>query len=595
MNRTTRTRLAVIAITLFALAIRLVDLGARVAHQDEARVAYWAYRYLQNGVYWYRPVVHGPFLTIVDSWVFGLLGASDFTMRLVVAVVGGLLPLSALLFRERLRDSETVALAAVLAATPLFVYYSRFYRNDVLLAGFAFVSFGLFVRAVDHRRPLFVYLGTAVFALAITTKENALVYAVTWVGAAALLADRRLLIRRIRGSDFRENAIELGRRVWHGCRRWWHHGVFAVFVFLVIVVFFYAPRGTAAVPSPTLGATLSDPTLLPDLVREATLGSWNAFVDHWGSGNDKSYLSAAEALLPALRTGALGVVGFGIVGFLFDRYTDKRPRDVVAFSFFWGLASVLGYPIIVANPFPWETIHMAIPFVIPAAVGLAVLGRLVIRGLRQLRRSNALDGKSRDLVNRTTLGALLAALLLVTTAAHAGLTVYDTSFENSQSADNELVQYAQSSSHMKPLLGELERVIRTNDGTDVLFYGDDPDFDGDELAGNESSANSPPADISWFRRLPFAWYFEADGAVTKSTDDAAAVRRAVRSENPPPVVIAFGPANTCSMDYDRAADIDQYLAGYERHEVQRFLHDSGCTISTMEIYVSKNATSRSTG
>jgi len=179
--------------------------------------------------------------------------------------------------------------------------------------------------------------------------------------------------------------------------------------------------------------------------------------------------------------------------------------------------------------------------------------------------------------------------LLVATAAHAGLTVYDTSFENPQSADNELVQYAQSSSHMKPLLDELERVIRTNDGTDVLFYGDDPGFDGDELAGNESADDSPPANVNWFRRLPFAWYFEADGAVTDSTDDPAAVRRAVRSEDPPPVVVAFGPASTCSKDYDRAADIDGYLAGYERHEVQRFLHDSGCTISTMEIYIDENA------
>src|SRR5699024_4960116 len=278
MPRATRTRRAVVVIALFALAVRLVHLGARVAHQDEARVAYWAYRYLENGVYWYRPVVHGPFLTIVDSWVFGLLGASDVTMRLVVAVVGGLLPLSALLLRDRLRDSETIALAAVLAATPLFVYFSRFYRNDLLLAGFMLVAFGFFVRAIDTRRPVFVHLGTAVFALAITTKENALVYAVTWVGAAALLADRRLLIRRVRRSDFRETAVELARHAASGLRRWWPHAVFVLVEFLVIVVFFYAPRGAAAVPSPTLGATLANPTLLPALVREATLGSWNAFV-----------------------------------------------------------------------------------------------------------------------------------------------------------------------------------------------------------------------------------------------------------------------------------------------------------------------------
>ena len=76
MNRDRQTTLAVGVVTLLALVVRLVSLGARVAHQDEARVAYWAYRYMENGVYWYRPVVHGPFIAIVDSWVFALIGAA---------------------------------------------------------------------------------------------------------------------------------------------------------------------------------------------------------------------------------------------------------------------------------------------------------------------------------------------------------------------------------------------------------------------------------------------------------------------------------------------------------------------------------------
>ncbi|WP_115864003.1 flippase activity-associated protein Agl23, partial [Halorussus litoreus] len=192
----TRVRVAVAAIALLALAARFYGLGARVAHQDEARVAYWAYRYAESGVYWYRPAVHGPFLALTASHLFDLFGTSDLAMRSLVALAGGLLPLVALLFRGRLRDSETVAMAALLAANPLLLYYSRFYRNDVLLAGLMLAAVGFFVRAYDDRRSVFLYAGTAALALAVTTKENALVYPVCWAGAALLLWDRRLLVQQ---------------------------------------------------------------------------------------------------------------------------------------------------------------------------------------------------------------------------------------------------------------------------------------------------------------------------------------------------------------------------------------------------------------
>jgi uncharacterized protein (TIGR03663 family) len=571
-----RTRLLVVAIAVVALAVRLAGLGTRVAHQDEARVAYWAYRYMESGVYWYRPIVHGPFLTIVNSHVFALLGASDFTMRLVVAVIGGLLPLAALLFGERLRDVETAVLALFLAANPILLYYSRFYRNDLLLAGFMLVAFGFFLRAYDHQRPILLYLGVGVFALAFTTKENALVYPVTWLGALALLADRRLLMGT--GHSPAQSLRAAVGRIRAGLRRWWLHLVLAVVEFFAIFVFFYAPRGQAAEPEPTLGATLADPTLLPALVGEAVLGSWRAFVEQWGSGSGEPYLDMAGALWSVLGAGAPVLLAFALVGFLADRYTGKHPRDLVAFAFFWGVASVLGYPIIVDNPFPWEVIHVIVPLAVPAAVGLILVARVGLAQFRSRDVSRTLD--------RSTLAAVVAALVLVLAAGQVGVSAYNTSFENPQSADNELVQYAQSSSEMKPLLRDIQRILQANNGTDVLFYGDDPEFNGDELyAPNPDSHLTPTAGDGWFERLPFAWYLEIYEADTNSTDDAAAVRRIVRNGERPPVVIAFGPTDTCSKEYDNASDIDQYMGGYERYEVQRFLFDSGCTISSTVVYV----------
>ncbi|WP_128476677.1 flippase activity-associated protein Agl23 [Halorussus pelagicus] len=570
-----RTQLVVVAIAAVALLARFVELGTRVAHQDEARVAYWAYRFMENGAYEYRPIVHGPFLTIVDGHLFSLFGASDFTMRFIVALLGGLLPLTALLFRQRLRDSETVALALLLAFNPILLYYSRFYRNDLLLAGFMLAAFGFFVRAYDHRRPVFLYAGTAAFALAFTTKENALVYPVCWLGAVALLWDHRLFTERAGERGLLSAVGDRLRATARGLLDWWSHLTLAVFEFFAIVVFFYAPRNTDRIaehPSkfvdsdvPGLYEALGNPTLLPAVIEHATLGSWNDFLGKWGEGNSESYLGALKALWPVLEAGAIALLAFAILGFVVDRYVGERPNDVVSFAAYWGFASLLGYPVIVDNPFPWEVIHIIVPLVIPAAVGLALVARLGVDSLT--------DG---DAVSATA-----AALVLLLVTAQVGATAVGTSYLDAQSDDNELVQYAQSSSEMKPLLGEIREVTETNEGIDVTYYGDK------FHSADESSHDVPPTPrgSGWFARLPFAWYLETFGAEHDSTNREEII---ADMDDKPPVVITLGAAATCSESYDSASDIDQHMDGYERHEVQRYLHDSGCTISTVVVYVDED-------
>ena len=116
--RRDRALQAVAGLTVLALVLRLARLGHRVAHFDEARVAYWIVEYHETGVLFYRPVIHGPLLHLVNNYVFGLLGHTDLAMRLVPALVGGLLPLVALTFRHRLRDEAVVSLALLLALNP---------------------------------------------------------------------------------------------------------------------------------------------------------------------------------------------------------------------------------------------------------------------------------------------------------------------------------------------------------------------------------------------------------------------------------------------------------------------------------------------
>ena len=180
-----RITLAVVAVVVAASAARFYRLGARTAHFDEGRVAYWVLDYAASGNVRYRPIIHGPFLQHVTEVVFGVLGPTDFSMRLVVAAVTGLFPLAALLLRERLRDVEVVALAALWAFTPVVLYYSRFVRGDPLVAAFAVTAFALFVRTVDTGRRRYFYAGVGFLA-----------------GSAAVVADYRRPLVYLLGIPF---------------------------------------------------------------------------------------------------------------------------------------------------------------------------------------------------------------------------------------------------------------------------------------------------------------------------------------------------------------------------------------------------------
>jgi uncharacterized protein (TIGR03663 family) len=557
-RRSRRVTLAVVAIALLGLVARLAFLGERIAHWDEARVAYWILHYADTGVFEYQPIIHGPFLQQVNRVVFEVLGANDFTMRLVVALLGAALPLAALLFRQRLRGVETVALALFLAFNPILLYYSRFMRSDIPLAVFMLFALGFFVRALDTRRPRYVHAGIIALALGFTTKENVLIYLVTWLGALVLLADHRLFLNRGLGNDWR---TALGRRVGRitsALRTWVPHLLVGLFEFLVVVVFFYAPR-TPASEQPGLGTVFAEPSTLPAVVSAATLGSWNAFYSLWVNGGhqDHPYLPYLGDFLGTLAVGSGALVVLAIIGFLADRYAANRPRDLVAFCFYWGFVSILGYPIITDIKAPWVTIHAIVPLAVPAAVGVGVLYR---RG----RTALATD-------DRITVGAVAVILLLV--VGQVAFVTVNNVYLHPQSSENALVQYAQPSGDLRPTIRDMIALSVQNDGTDVLLYGE-------YLVDNQESL--PPDCAKWFNILPLPWYMNTHNmtvscALTNSTFENKT------DSGAPPVVIGL----TTGREY-----LASQLEGYDQRIYVMRTQDTAKTNTTFFVDESRlrNAT-----
>lgn len=517
----------VVAIAAVALVLRFVFLGQRVAHWDEARVAYWTLHYLQTGDFHYRYIIHGPFVQIVGRPVFAVFGATDVAARAIVALVGGLLPMAALLFREHLRPDEVVVAALLLAVNPLLLYYSRFYRSSVLVAAFMLTAFGLFVRAYDTHRVRYVHAGVVLVALGFAAKENAVVYLLVWLGAGVLVVDHALFRPHDASTGLDRLAagwerVRPARGAWRGSGlRVSGHALVAAGLFALVIVFFYAPR-SGSPAGLGLWQAVTQPSRMPALLDHMAADISSGY-DYWFGGAAEpgcfqsnlidSYACFLRRSLRVLAGYGVVAVLFGVGGFLYERYAAGRPRTLVLFAAYWGFASLLGYPLGMDIFGPWVLVNVVVPLAIPAAVGIVA----VYRSGRQALASD-------DRVDTVLVAVVL--LLAVGQVATAGLTGV---YLNPQGPDNDLVQYAQPAGDFREELRQLEVQGEDGSGPRVLVYGA-------WLVDGQTEAVRQPPCVDWFNALPLPWYFAANDVRVVCAANQTQLERRLDPE--PAVVIA---------------------------------------------------------
>jgi uncharacterized protein (TIGR03663 family) len=194
-------------ILFIALAFRVPGLSFRTMHGDEAVNALKFADLLEKGDYKYNPVeYHGPILyyaTLPFAYAKMQLSLPDLdenTLRMVPLVFAMGLILLLLFIKERTGWQIVLYSALLLAISPFFVYYSRYYIHEML---FVFFSYGALFSAMhlyqkpDARRAL---LCAVFFASMMATKE-------TWViiVASFLIA---LLILLISNQELRKRFIK---------------------------------------------------------------------------------------------------------------------------------------------------------------------------------------------------------------------------------------------------------------------------------------------------------------------------------------------------------------------------------------------------
>ena len=478
-----RVALAVAGVTALALVARLVGLDARPFHWDEARVGYWTLRYLETGAWSYRPVAGGPLLYHLGAATMGLLGVSDAVARLPVAVAGGLLPLSALLFRRRLDDTETIALAIVLAASPLLVYFSRGLRGDVLAAGLALVTLGALVRAYDGETGYAPLAGlSAAGALAASGFAVASLLAAISAGTVVLDHDRvagRPAAARARVAALRRWVTESARTA-----------VTSLLTFVVALVVLFAPRPLG--PESVSGALVDAP--------RAFVGV--RIVDRSPDGAHEllPYLADTVSVLVAV---SLPVALLALYTLARIRYGPDGDRPVVAFAAYYGFSGLFLFPVVAESFGPWILVHVVVFLAVPAAVGAGALYRTAMRAL------------DRSAARETVAVSLLLVALVAQTGAVAADEVYA-----APTHEATLATYGQPADDLEPVH---DAVVRS--GGPVLLYGDDLTL------RPEATAGSPPVSPRFGERLPIAWYLERAGADVTSAASPGSLSA------PPPVVV----------------------------------------------------------
>ena len=187
------------AAVLVAAALRLPRLADRPMHTDEAVHAVKFGRLLEEGLYEYDPYeYHGPTLNFFTLVATRLTGKTDFagigevTMRIVPAAFGIALVALSLLLIDGMGKYTVAVIAVLTAISPAFVFYSRYYIQEMLLVFFTFGVIGCGWRYVQTKRLLWAVLTGLCAGLMHASKETCIIA----FGSMFLAIAFTMLVRR---------------------------------------------------------------------------------------------------------------------------------------------------------------------------------------------------------------------------------------------------------------------------------------------------------------------------------------------------------------------------------------------------------------
>ena len=225
---------AVVALLALALALRVFELGDRPFHHDESQDAYFAWIHHFD----YDPLLHGPLRFYLTAAVYGLFGASDFTARLVPAILGTAMVGLPLLVRRQLGGIGAWVAAGLLAVGPSYLYFSRFAREDIYIACVTLALLVVVLRFLDAPRPQHPALLGALLAASFAIKESTYITVFIAGTFLVLVLVLQARVHGVRDAPLVRTVASVGWEPWA-----WGGAAFAAVYVLSFTVFFTHTEG----------------------------------------------------------------------------------------------------------------------------------------------------------------------------------------------------------------------------------------------------------------------------------------------------------------------------------------------------------------
>jgi len=172
-----------------ALISRLWALGERVMSHDESLHVYYSWQLAIGKGFAHNPMMHGPFLFDATALMNALFGASDFTSRLVPAILGIFVVVFVpQLLKPWLGRSGALAASTLLLISPFVLYFSRYNRHDIQVIAWTLLAIIAIFRYLENRSERDLILLAAALALMFSTMEITFIYLAILAGFLAFSA-----------------------------------------------------------------------------------------------------------------------------------------------------------------------------------------------------------------------------------------------------------------------------------------------------------------------------------------------------------------------------------------------------------------------
>jgi uncharacterized protein (TIGR03663 family) len=167
----------VLALAGAALVSRLWMLGARVMSHDESLHVYYSWLLATGKGFTHNPMMHGPFLFEATALMDIIFGASDFSSRLVPAILGiSIVIFVPQLLKPWLGRFGALGTSVFLLISPFVLYFSRYIRHDIQVIAWTLLAIIAILRYLADRNEHDLILLTVALALMLSTMEITFIY-----------------------------------------------------------------------------------------------------------------------------------------------------------------------------------------------------------------------------------------------------------------------------------------------------------------------------------------------------------------------------------------------------------------------------------